>query len=249
METSPAIEVYRSALELGQNAAERILLSINRAIGERGVCFIALSGGETPRPVYRLLGTASMKARTDWSRVHLFFVDERAVPPNDPQSNFGMIDRELISHIDIPRKNVHRIEGEKNPEIASADYERELREIFNGQIVRFDVVLLGLGEDGHTASIFPGTEAIEEETALACAVFVPRLRSWRVTLTFRSINNAREVLFLVSGRQKTSAVQRVLTIPGPVKELPATMVRPVEGKLLWMLDEDAAGNILPVGPV
>lgn len=242
MELHPVIEVYQSTTELEQNAAERVVLMINKAIGERGVCFIALSGGETPCPVYRLLGTAPLNNRVDWSLVHLFFVDERAVSSTDPQSNFGMVNRELISHIDIPHTNVHRIEGEKNPELAAADYEQELREIVSNHIVRFDIVLLGLGEDGHTASIFTGTEVVEEEQALVSAVFVPHLCSWRVTLTFRSINNAREVLFLVSGKKKASIVQQILMVHKPTKKIPATMVQPVEGKLFWMLDKDAAGE-------
>jgi len=117
------IEVYQCAAELEQNAAEKIILMINKAIGERGVCSIALSGGETPRPVYRILGSSPIKERIDWSRVHLFFTDERVVPPTDPQSNFGMINREFISHINISSRNIHRIAGEKKPELAAADYE------------------------------------------------------------------------------------------------------------------------------
>lgn len=241
MELQPNIEVYRSTKNLEQNAAKRIILIINKAIKERGDCFIALSGGETPRPVYHLLGKPPMKNQVDWSRVHLFFVDERIVPPTDTQSNYGMVNRELISHIDIPRKNVYRIEVEKKPELAAAEYERELQEIVS-QVVRFDLVLLGIGEDGHTASIFPETTVVEEERAFAFAVFVPHLSSWRVTLTFRSINTAREVLFLVSGKKKALIVQRVLNSPKPRKELPATMVHPVNGNLLWMIDRDAAGE-------
>jgi 6-phosphogluconolactonase len=237
------IEVYRSAMELEQNAATRILLMINNAIRERGDCFIALSGGETPRPVYRLLGTPPMKDQVDWSHVHLFFADERIVPPTDIHSNYGMINRELISHIDIPRKNVHRIEVEKKPELVAAEYEQELRK-FVSDVVRFDLVLLGIGKDGHTASIFPETAVVEEERAFAFAVFVPLLRSWRVTLTFRSINNAREVLFLVSGKAKAPIVQCVLKLPEPRKEVPATMVQPVNGNLLWMIDGDAAGQTI-----
>lgn len=248
-EWNPAVEVYRSASELGQNAAEGMILMINKAVREHGACLIALSGGGTPRPVYRLLGTAPLRDRVDWSHVHLCFADERVVPPTDRESNFGMVDRELISRIDIPRKNVHRIEGEKNPELAAVDYERELREIAGSRDVRFDVILLGLGEDGHTASIFPGTKAVVEENTSACAVFVPSLRSWRVTLTFRTINNAREVWFLVTGKRKAAIVGRVLTAPEPVINLPATMVHPVEGRLLWKLDKDAAGGMPPVGPM
>jgi 6-phosphogluconolactonase len=237
-----SVEISLSAAELEQNAAERIVSTINKSIGERGVCFVALSGGETPRPVYRLLGTDPMKDRVDWKCVQLFFTDERAVPPDDPQSNYGMIYRELISKIDIPSGNVHRIKGELKPELAASEYEEELWEIFSSRNVRFDLVLLGLGEDGHTASIFPGSNIVKEENKFVAALFVPRLSSWRVTLTFQSLNNAREILFLVSGRQKGAIVQRILGAPDPVQDLPATMVRPAEGKLLWMLDKDAAGD-------
>ncbi len=239
MKLYPNIEVHRSIKNLEQNAAKRIVLIIIKAIKERGDCFIALSGGNTPRPVYRLLGTPPMKDQVDWRHVHLFFADERIVPPTDTQSNYGMVNRELISHIDIPRKNIHRIKVEKKPKLAAAAYEEELRNIFK-DVVRFDLVLLGIGNDGHTASIFPGSAAVEEERALAFAVFVQRLNSWRVTLTFRSINNSREVLFLVSGKKKAPIVQRVLNSPNPRKELPATMVQPVDGNLLWMIDGDAA---------
>jgi len=241
MELHPDIEVYQSAAELEQNAAEKIFVLINQAIKDRGLCFIALSGGETPRPIYRILASAPMKDRVEWKRVHLFFTDERAVSPTDPQSNFGMVNLELISHIDIPSKNVHRIRGEKNPELAAKEYEWELHEIFINEIIKYDVVLLGVGEDGHTASIFPETDVVEEENAFVAAVFVPRLDAWRVTLTFKSINNARNVLFLVSGKKKAGIVLQILNAAAsPVKILPATMVRPIDGKLLWMLDEDAA---------
>jgi 6-phosphogluconolactonase len=236
------VEIFHSAAELEQNAAERIVSTINKSIGERGVCFVALSGGETPRPVYRLLGTDLMKDRVDWKCVQLFFTDERAVPPDDPQSNYGMVHRELISKIGIPPGNVHRIKGELKPELAASEYEEELWEIFSSRNVRFDLVLLGLGEDGHTASIFPGSEIVKEENKFVAAIFVPRPSSWRVTLTFPGLNNAREILFLVSGRQKAAIVQRVLGASDPVQGLPASMVRPAEGKLLWMLDKDTAGD-------
>jgi 6-phosphogluconolactonase len=240
MDLHPNIEVYQCAAELEQNAAEKIVLMIDKAIGERGVCSIALSGGETPRPVYHILGSSLIKERIDWSRVHLFFTDERVVPPTDPQSNFGMINREFISHINISYRNIHRIAGEEKAELAAADYERELREYFSNQIIRFDVVLLGLGEDGHTASIFPGTKVVNEEKAFVAAVYIPHLSLWRVTLTYRSINNAREILFLVSGKKKGFIVRHILKTSAMREEYPATLVQPVDGNILWMLDKDAA---------
>jgi 6-phosphogluconolactonase len=240
MDLHPNIEVYQCAEELEQRAAEKIILLINKAISERGVCSIALSGGETPRPVYRIMGSSPIKERIDWSRVHLFFTDERLVPPTDPQSNFGMINREFISHINISSRNIHRIAGEKKPELAAADYERELCEYFSNQNIRFDIVLLGLGEDGHTASIFPGTKVVQEEEALVAAVYIQSLSIWRVTLTYRSINSAREILFLVSGKKKRFIVQHILKTPAMREEYPAMLIQPVDGNILWMLDKDAA---------
>jgi 6-phosphogluconolactonase len=239
------ITVYRSAADLEQRAAEEIVRVMNAAIDDRGMCFVALAGGETPRHCYRHLGMDPLKDRVDWSRVHLFFTDERPVPPNDSQSNFGMVERSLILPIDIPRLNVHRIKGEIDIAVAALEYERELRTAFGKRPLRFDLVLLGIGVDGHTASIFPGTDVVEEQTALVRPVIDPDQNIRRVTLTFAIINSAREILFLASGKRKASIVQRVFGTPESAKYLPATMVRPVDGRLRWMLDEDAASQIEP----
>jgi 6-phosphogluconolactonase len=241
MQDDPSqIFVYRTTDELELNAAEEIAGVIAVSIRDRGFCFVALAGGETPRKVYRRLGASPLKDRVDWSRVHLFFSDERIVPPTYPESNFGMVDRELISHVDLPEQNVHRIKGEIAPEKAAEEYERTLSATLGPKDVRFDLVLLGLGEDGHAASLFPESEGVGETGSLVASVYVSRLLSWRVTLTLRCINSAREVLFLVSGRHKAGIVQRVLEASGPTRDLPATMVRPTNGKLIWNLDEDAA---------
>jgi len=239
------ITVYRSAADLEQRAAEEIVRVMNAAINDRGVCFVALAGGETPRHCYRRLGMDPLKDRVDWSCVHLFFSDERPVPPNDSQSNFGMVERSLILLIDIPQRNVHRIKGEIDLAVAAEEYEMELRTAFGKRPVRFDLVLLGIGEDGHTASMFPGTDVVEEKTALVRPVVDPDQNIRRVTLTFPIINSAREILFLASGKRKASIVQRVLGTTESAKDLPATMVRPVDGRLRWMLDEEAASQIEP----
>jgi 6-phosphogluconolactonase len=245
MDDPSLITVCRSAADLEQRAAEEIVRVMNAAINDRGMCFVALAGGETPRHCYRHLGMDPLKDRVDWSRVHLFFTDERPVPPNDSQSNFGMVERSLILPIDIPRLNVHRIKGEIDIAVAALEYERELRTAFGKRPLRFDLVLLGIGEDGHTASIFPGTDVVEEQTALVRPVIDPDQNIRRVTLTFAIINSAREILFLASGRRKASIVQRVFGTPESAKDLPATMVRPVDGRLRWMLDEEAASQIEP----
>jgi 6-phosphogluconolactonase len=193
--------------------------------------------------MYSRLAKAPFAQSVDWSKVHLFFGDERAVPPTDPQSNFRMVDFELLSHIDIPDRNVHRILGEIGPEEASRRYEQELEHVFGHQEVRFDLILLGLGEDGHTASLFPGTKSAEDEHTLVCSAYVPQVEGWRISLTIRTLNNARRVLFLVAGAKKASILERVYSTKLATKDLPATLVMPREGTLLWMVDNDAAANL------
>ncbi|MCX6144275.1 MAG: 6-phosphogluconolactonase [Ignavibacteriales bacterium] len=243
MTPHPTIRTFLSADHLSLGAAQEFVRIVNSAIETRGVCNVALAGGETPRRMYIRLAKAPFAHAVDWSKVHLFFGDERAVPPTDYTSNFGMVDLELLSHIDIPYGNVHRMVGEINPDEAARRYERELERAFGQQEVRFDLVLLGLGEDGHTASLFPKTTSIDDEQSLVCAVYVPQLESWRISLTFLAINNARGVLFLVAGGSKASILERVLSAKEATKELPATLVMPKEGTLLWMVDQDASVNI------
>ncbi len=245
MEKHSSVEVYPEAAELGRNAAEQITRVIQAAINNRGACFVALSGGETPRQTYLHLGMEPLKDRVAWSHVHLFFADERSVPPDDPQSNYGMVNRALLSWIDIPRQNIHRIRGEVDPSLAAREYRNELKEAFGDATGRFDLMLLGIGEDGHVASIFPGADVVGEESALVQPVIYPNQNVRRVTLTLPIINNAREILFLVSGKRKSSVVQRVLSVSRPTMDLPATMVRPIGGNLRWLLDREAASELDP----
>jgi 6-phosphogluconolactonase len=239
----PTIRTFLSEDHLALGAVQEVVRLVNSAIETRGICRIALSGGETPRRLYGRLAKAPFAAALDWNKVHVFFGDERAVPPSDPQSNFGMVDHELLSHIDIPGMNIHRIHGELSPEEAARRYQMELEDEFEHQEVRFDLVLLGLGEDGHTASLFPKTRSVLEELSLVCSVYVPLFESWRITLTFRAINDARRVLFLVAGGKKAAVLDRVLSAPEPIMDLPATMVLPKEGTLMWMIDGEAAMKV------
>ena len=243
MTPHPTIRTFLSADHLSLGAAQEFVRIVNSTIETRGTCSVALSGGETPRRMYSRLAKAPFAHAVDWSKVHLFFGDERTVPPTDHNSNFGMIDLEFLAHIDIPYGNVHRMVGEIDPEEAARHYERELEKAFGQKEVRLDLVLLGLGEDGHTASLFPKTKSIDDGQSLVCAVYVPQLESWRISLTFRTLNNARWVLFLVAGSKKASILERVLSAQQPTKDLPATLVMPKEGTLLWMVDHDAAMNI------
>ncbi len=236
----PNIHVSESRGELEQAAAAEFLQIVSDVLSRRALCHIALAGGGTPQRVYQLVGSGSQKKKINWERVHLFFGDERMVPPTDAESNYRMVYAELISHVPIPAENVHRMRGEVPAADAAAMYEEELTAIFQAKCNSFDLILLGLGKDGHTASLFPGTDAVEEKRHSVRAVHVPSFGTWRTTLTFPIINKAREVIFLVSGKSKASIVHRLMNSDGPAVDLPASMIRPENGNLRWMLDSDAA---------
>jgi 6-phosphogluconolactonase len=235
--------VVPDAETLAQEAAGRFSEEARAAVESRGRFSVALSGGSTPEGTYRLLGREPYRDRVPWDRVHLFWGDERCVPPDDPGSNYHMADQTLIAHVPIPAENVHRMPGELAPEAAARAYRRELEDFFCGPLPRLDLVLLGLGSDGHTASLFPGAESLEalSDTVLAVEADYEGRPARRVTLTLPAINAARQVLFLVSGESKAEIVARVLgTRTG---DLPAERVCPIAGELVWLLDEPAAGAL------
>jgi 6-phosphogluconolactonase len=234
------VDIYPGRGDL-ESAAELEVTGILRAaIRERGVCTVALSGGETPRGLYRRLAAVPPGESPDWSHVHLCFGDERMVHPDDPESNYGMVRDELISRAPVPAGNVHRIRGERPPDVAAGEYSADLSRTLPVSGGRFDLVLLGLGTDGHTASLFPGTPVLAEREQNVSPVYVPSLGVWRVTVTLPVINGAREVIFLVSGSGKRLIVRKVLDSPGPVQDVPATLVEPADSPPHWMLDADAA---------
>jgi 6-phosphogluconolactonase len=233
------IHAYPSKDKLVTATTEHVVNSIGQAIEERGLCNIALAGGNTPREIYSMMAGSAYRDRVDWNRLHLFWGDERMVPPEHQDSNFRMVQETLLDHVKIPAGNVHRIRGEITPEQAAREYAELLHSHFKADLPRFDLILLGIGEDGHTASLFPGTDAVEECVKHVTAVFVPRLDTWRVTLTFPVLNAAREILFLAAGRSKADIVQRIISIKQPAKEFPASMVNPENGTLHWMLDSEA----------
>jgi 6-phosphogluconolactonase len=243
--------VTPDAVSLARAAAEYFVTVAIEAIAARGWFAVVLSGGSTPRATYALLSTEEFASRVDWSRVHIFWGDERCVPPDHSDSNYRMAREALLDHVLLPACNVHRIRGEMNPEEAAADYERALRSFFGWQprgkeigderpVPRFDLVLLGMGEDGHTASLFPGTAALHEGTRWVVAHYVDKLGAWRVTLTLVAINAAAHVVFIVSGAGKAERLQQVLAGPYQPDVLPAQLIRPGGGHLLWLVDAAAA---------
>ena len=243
----PRLGISSDQETLIQAAAEKVARLGTEAIEENGMFTVALSGGSTPRPLYTLLATGKFARSIDWARVHLFWGDERCVPPDDPRSNYRMVRESLLDGVSIPPANVHRIHGEEDPNVAAAGYEKELRTFFGSTGVNglprvgFDLVLLGMGEDGHTASLFPGLPAVTEQVRWVMAQFVEAVSMWRITLTPAVINTAKHVIFLVSGAEKAHRLRDVLEGPVQPEVLPAQMIRPVHGQLLWLLDDAAAG--------
>jgi 6-phosphogluconolactonase len=244
MPLNRTVEVAATAADLFHAAAEEFSRVGRQAIGAQGRFAVALSGGSTPRSLYSLL--ASSYADFPWARTYFFFGDERHVPPTDPESNYRMVNESLLSKVAIPAQNVFRVKAE-NPDAAAAaaDYEGQLRKFFElkpNQFPRFDLILLGLGPDGHTASLFPDSEGLKETTKLVVANRVEKFKTDRISFTFPVLNNAGEVIFLASGSDKAEMVHEVLE-GRPMPPLPAQQVQPTNGRLLWMLDESAAAKL------
>lgn len=247
------VERFPGADALMAGAAELVVSAAAAAIGAAGRFAVALAGGSTPRRLYELLASPAYARRVDWSRVQLFWGDERCVPPDDPASNYRMAREALLDHVPIPEVNVHRIRAEDRPARAAASYERELRHAFATPVGRpsltvgrrFDLVLLGMGENGHTASLFPGLGAVREQERWVVGEHVPEMSQWRVTLTPPLLNAAMHVAFLVAGAGKATMLQRVLEGPSEPEALPAQAIAPVDGTLAWLVDTDAAARLSP----
>jgi 6-phosphogluconolactonase len=234
---------------LSLNAAERITAAIEQAIGYRGTARIAISGGNTPKRTFELLAdsTHTFRKRIDWSGLLLFWVDERCVPPDDPDSNYRMTREALLSKVPLPDENILRIEGELNPEEAAARYESALRNRFRlegAELPRFDLILLGMGADGHTASLFPHSEALDSMMHLAVANHVEAKEAWRVTLTWPVINRGNNVLFIIAGDDKAKPLHDVLLGTYQPDTLPSQLIWPEGGQLIMLLDR-AAARLLP----
>jgi 6-phosphogluconolactonase len=240
-----AIRVLPDSEALAEAAARHVVEASRTAVNARGRFLLTVSGGTTPRALHELLAAAPLIAQVDWPRVHVFFGDERCVPPDDNRSNFRMAEDTLLARVPIAPAAVHRIRGELPPYEAAAEYDAELRAFFGAEPPRMDLVLLGMGDNGHTASLFPRLAAVHEQERLAVAEYVQEVGMWRITLTPVILNMARETLFLVSGSGKAGMLRRVLEGPYIPDELPAQIVRPVDGSVIWLVDGDAAANLSP----
>jgi 6-phosphogluconolactonase len=239
----PEIIVAEDLQELSRIAADRFVRLAATSISSSGRFTVALAGGSTPKSLYRLLSSDEYKTKIDWAHVFFFFGDERFVPADDPESNYRMARENLLDPIDIPSANIFRWHTETgSPDEVAANYEEMLREFFNlGESVPcFDLILLGLGADGHTASLFPNSPALGETKRLAISNRVEKFGAYRLTFTFPLINNAANIIFLVSGPEKAFALTEILKETGNFQKYPARAVRPVGGELIWLVDEQAS---------
>lgn len=235
------VSIFPGAQALFNAAGDEFFRVIYEALERRGVCRISLSGGSTPKSLYSIVADRvnnSQARGIDWARVHLFFGDERCVPPEHPDSNYRMVRQSLLAH--GLTAVVHRVQAELPPEEAAARYEENLREHFGNGVPSFDLMILGIGPDGHTASLFPGSAALDDSTRWVAANYVEKFKSSRITLTYRVLNNSAEVMFLVAGAEKVDAVAQILS---GRSNLPAARVQPA-GRLLWYLDASAAAGLL-----
>jgi len=237
------VRILEDANKLAQEAAIEFARLAAAAVHEKELFAVALSGGSTPRSLYSLLATEPWLSQLPWPRMHFFWSDERHVPPDHPDSNYRMVDEALFSKVPIPPENIHRIRGEESdPAQAAVEYEQELQNFFRltaAQLPKFDLALLGLGTDGHTASLFPDTAALNERGHSVVANRVEKLNTWRITLTLPILNNATNVMFLVSGPAKANILRAVLE-PDRAAQYPAQLIRPTAGRLLWLVDIEAA---------
>ncbi len=248
MNSTRETQIFKDPPELFGAAAAIFADLASTAIRARGKFTVALSGGSTPKGLYTLL--AKGEPPVQWEKVCFFWGDERHVPPSDPESNYRMTDETLLSKVHVKPENIFRIHGEEKDTATAAEmYEEALIKFFElqpGEFPRLDLVLLGIGTEGHTASLFPGTSALEEKERLVVANWVEKLQTDRITMTLPVLNSASVVMFMVTGNEKAKIVQQALQQSAD-PELPCQRVRPKDGRLLWLLDHAAAGRLTAKG--
>ncbi len=241
--------VEPDAEALARRAAQNFVEMAGEAVADRGRARIAISGGSTPRAAFQALADPNQpwRARMPWNNLDLYWVDERCVPPDDAESNYRMTREALLDYAPLRLEQIHRMEGELAPEAAATRYESELRNSFRlegAESPRFDLIALGMGNDGHTASLFPGTQALHEMSRMVTANHVPQKDTWRITLTWPVINHASSVFFLIGGADKADILKQVLTGPHDPERLPSQLIWPTSGILTLILDK-AAASLLP----
>jgi 6-phosphogluconolactonase len=245
------VDIFPDGGALTAAAAEHFVAAAAAAIDATETFSVALSGGSTPRALFTALASPEYASRIQWSAVHIFWGDERCVGPADADSNYRMARETLLDHVPVRAANIHRMRGEEGPAAAAERYERELRAAFETPTgpprsvpgARFDLALMGLGTNGHTASLFPHLQAVREQTRWVMAENVEVLKMWRITLTPVILNRSAEIVFLVTGKEKAAILRRVLYGARETDDLPAQSIAPVDGRLRWMVDTAAASEL------
>ena len=236
------IKIFPNIEKLNTFAAEKFVEIANHAIENRRIFTVALAGGSTPKSLYQLLSSGNFKDKIDWSKVYFFFGDERNVLPDADESNFKMASENLFKPLQINDENIFRWQTElTDAKKIAADYEEKIRHFFSSKTeMQFDLILLGIGADGHTASLFPYTTALHETEKIAVTNYVEKFKTTRLTLTFPTINNARNIIFLVAGEEKAETLREVLEGEFEPEKLPSQNIRPKDGNLFWLIDKAVA---------
>jgi len=236
-------EIFDTPGQLFKAAADLILQLYEKAVSEKRTFSIALSGGSTPKRLYELLATPLYAKKIDWKNVYVFWSDERCVPISDEENNSHMASLALLNNVAIPKENIFPVPVSFEPSKAAARYEQMIKTLFKDKQPQFDLVLLGTGEDGHTASLFPHTDILDEKKALVKQVYLKDKKMYRVSFTLPLINDAKHILFLVTGKEKAGIIKKIFTRPVKKPAYPAQLIKPVKGKLFWYLDRQAASQL------
>ncbi|MGE3804567.1 MAG: 6-phosphogluconolactonase [Gemmataceae bacterium] len=237
------VHVYPDAAAVFKAAADLFAEQASKSIAARGRFVANLSGGSTPKGVFELLGQPPYRDQVPWDKVHLWWGDERCVGPDDPKSNYHMTRLAMIDHVKIPKGNVHPVDGTLPPVDGARKYEDEIKQFFGKDKPQFDLIFLGLGDNGHTASLWPDSPVLEEKKRLAAEAYAPEQDLWRVTLTAPILNEGRLIAFLLKGADKADVLKQVLEGPYQPKTLPAQLIKPTSGELRWLVDEAAAAKL------
>ncbi|HXB13874.1 MAG TPA: 6-phosphogluconolactonase [Bacteroidia bacterium] len=243
--SSNELKVFKTVHALNLAAAKFIIDKANKAVTERGQFVIALSGGQTPMALYSLLAQAPFHEELPWKDATVFWGDERCVPETDTRNNAHQAKSILLDNVDIPISNIHRVPVNLSPAEAASEYEKEIKNYFKGEMPCFDIILLGIGENGHTASLFPNTKVLDEHDEGIRDVYVEVENIFRVTMTAALINRAHNILFLVTGKNKAEIMRALFSDSSPPDKYPAQLIKPCQGQLFWFVDEAAASH-LPV---
>ena len=236
------VKVCENGQESSRAIAELFAATVQLAVHSRGICHVSLAGGSTPRQAYELFAQEPYCSQLPWQSIHIYWGDERCVPQTHSLSNQEMARQAFLNHVPIPEENIHPIIYEGSPRESAENYEKGLRCALGSQTPQFDFVFLGLGDDGHTASLFPGTDVLKEKTKWVSSVYLQEQNMYRVTLTPAILNQARVIAFFVNGNGKAQILQEILENkePVPVAHFPAELIKPMDGELYWILDQDAA---------